>query len=129
MPLKEWRWHMFKVIRSAFKSMTSLKKKVEYHAEKQIVLTFYSDIALIFSFDKEMVSLCREMNELVKADDHYSNLDKCETVNSKIQLRLGFLEHSRMAQKFLQTKKTMIENLEKAMRKNESRITPSQESV
>jgi hypothetical protein len=119
---------MFGKIRSAFRSMAGLKKKVEYNLEKQIALTFYADIGLIFSFDKEMSALCKEMNSLISSDVRYSNLEKCESVNNKIKMRLNFLEHSRTAQKFLSVKRSLIDNLERAMKKYVHGTPESQES-
>jgi len=108
---------MFGAIRSQFKKLAGLKKKVEYHVEKQLALTFYAEIAVIFSFDKEMLSLCREMSDLLKADSDYSNLDACEKVNNKMLMRFNFLEHSRVAQKFVNAKKDVVERITKAMGK------------
>lgn len=110
---------MFRRITSSFRRFTDLKKKLEYSIEKQVALTFYSEIALIFAFDKQMVQLCREMNEFIRSDANYNNLEKCETVNNKIAARLNFLEHSRMAQKFVNVKKDIVERLEKFIGKYE----------
>jgi len=112
-----WRCLMFRAIHSAFRSLGNLKKKLEYSVEKQVALTFYSEIALIFALDKQMVQLCRDMNSLIRTDDNYSNMEKCETVNNKIAARLNFLEHSRMAQKLVNAKKDIIERLEKHLGK------------
>jgi len=109
---------MFKKIKGCFKELKKIKKKLSYEAEKQLALTFYSDIALIFHFDKEIVSLCRKINGLIRDDKNYSNLEACDRYNEKLRQRIDELERTRnrTSRLFMRKKKDIVEKMKKYLK-------------
>lgn len=109
---------MFERIRGTFDQFRGLKKRLKYEAEKQLALTFYSDIALIFSFDDKIPKLCKQLNDLIRADRNYNKLEECKKVNNEINNQIHRLEfHNRKARIWLKKKVAIIEKVEAYLKK------------
>lgn len=108
---------MFEKIKELKNMFGSVRKKLSYKAEKELALSFYSSITLIFSFDDQIPKLCKKLNDLIRSDRNYNNLPECQVINAEIERRIHRLEfHNRKARIWLKKKKEIIDKLEEKIK-------------